>query len=90
MVIIHGESADLPAEERERLKHQTDPTWPHVYARLDCSFDEFLNVFPANHAQGIPGDRVRVLVTACEISGIKPIVLGPRANDRIPPIWERV
>lgn len=90
MVIIHGESADLPAQERERLKNQTDPTWPHVYAKLDCSFDEFLTVFPANHVQGIPGDKVRALVTACEISGIKPIVLGPRAKDRIPPIWERV
>ncbi|MDP2897021.1 MAG: hypothetical protein Q8Q12_10765 [bacterium] len=90
MVIIHGESADLPSKERERLKNQTNPTWPHVYARLDCSFDEFLTVFPANHVQGIPGDRVRALVSLCEISGIKAIVLGPRGKDRIPPIWERV
>ncbi len=90
MVIVHGESAKLPAAERKRLKNLTNPTWPHVYARLDCSFDEFLTVFPANHVQGVPGDRVRSLVNACEISGIKPIVLGPRGKDRIPPIWERV
>jgi len=90
MVIVHGESADLPAEERERLKNLTDPTWPHVYARLDCSFEEFLSVFPANHAQGVPGDRVRALVNLCEIAGIKPIVLGPRGKERISPIWELV
>jgi len=88
MVIVHGESADLPAEERTRLKNQTNPTWPHVYARLHCSFEEFLSVFPANHAQGVPGDRVRALVNACEIAGIKPILLGPRGKARIPPIWE--
>jgi len=90
MVVVHGESAKLSAAERKRLKNMTNPTWPHVYARLDCSFDEFLTVFPANHVQGVPGDRVRALVNACEISGIKPIVLGPRGKDRIPPIWERV
>ncbi len=90
MVIVHGESADLPAEERERLKNLTDPTWPHVYAKLDCSFEEFLSVFPANHVQGVPGDRVRALVNLCEIAGIKPIVLGPRGKERISPIWEVV
>ncbi len=90
MVIVHGESVELPAEERQRLKDQTNPTWPHVYARLDCSFDEFLSVFPANHVQGIPGDYVRALVWLCEIAGIQPIVLGPRGRERIPPMWERV
>jgi L-fucose isomerase len=90
MVIVRGESVDLPAKERERLKNLTDPTWPHVYARLDCSFDEFISVFPANHVQGVPGDRVRCLVNLCEIAGIQPIVLGPRGKERIAPVWEIV
>jgi len=85
MAILPGESVELPADESQALKDQTDPTWPHVWARLEGSFDEFLNVFPCNHAQGVPGDRVRALTMLCEIAGIKPIVLG---RDHLPPIWE--
>jgi len=87
MVIIPGESVELAPEESQALKEQTDPTWPHVWAKLDCSFEEFLNVFPCNHAQGVPGDRVRALTMLCEIAGIKPIVLG---RDRLEPVWEQV
>ncbi len=85
MAIIPGESVELPPEESRQLKDQTDPTWPHVWAKLECSFDEFLNVFPCNHVQGVPGDRVRALTMLCEIAGIKPIVLG---RERLEPVWE--
>jgi len=87
MVIIPGEAQQLPAEESRALKEQTDPTWPHVWARLDCDFQSFLNVFPCNHAQGVPGDCVDALTMLCEIAGITPIVLG---RDRVPPVWEMV
>ncbi|HOM71661.1 MAG TPA: fucose isomerase [Armatimonadota bacterium] len=90
MVIIPGEVVDLPADKRKALNAQTDPTWPHVHARLQCTFDEFLAVFPANHAQGVSGDVVKSLNYYCEITGITPVILGPAAKDRIPPIWERV
>ncbi|MCE5322510.1 fucose isomerase [bacterium] len=90
MAIVPGEVVDLPAEERKRLNAQTDPTWPHVHARLDCSFDEFLSAFPANHAHGVYGDVVKELNYYCEITGISPIILGPRQSERILPIWERV
>jgi len=90
MFIVRGESLDLPAEERRRLKQMTDPTWPHVYAKLNCSFEEFKDLFPANHAQGAPGDLVRPLTYLCEMAGITPVLVGPDASKRIPPIWERV
>ena len=90
MVIIKGESLDLPAEQRKALNAQTDPTWPHVHARLECSFDEFLSAFPANHAQGVAGDKVRALTYLCEIAGITPVLLGKAGEGRIPPIWERM
>jgi L-fucose isomerase len=48
MVIVKGQSLELPAEQRKALNAQTDPTWPHVHAKLDCSFDEFISTFPAN------------------------------------------
>ncbi len=85
MAILPGQAVELPPEESQELKDQTDPTWPHVWAKLECSFEEFLNVFPCNHVQGVPGDRVRALTMLCEMAGIKPVVLG---RDHLPPIWE--
>jgi L-fucose isomerase len=90
MVIVRGESVKLAADLSKQLADQTNPTWPHVWAKLDCTFDEFTNVFPCNHVQGIPGDRVRRLVYLCEIAGVKPIVLGQSAAEFQTPIWERV
>ncbi|HIC89080.1 MAG TPA: hypothetical protein EYP04_06725 [Anaerolineae bacterium] len=90
LVIIHGESLDLPAEERKAINAETDPTWPHVHARLHCSIDEFLRVFPCNHILAVTGNRVRALTYLAEIAGIAPVILGEAGKERIPPIWERV
>ena len=90
MVIVLGEAVDLPPEERKALNEQTNPTWPHVHAKLHCSFEEFIRVFPCNHILGVAGNRVRPLIYLCEMAGIEPVVLGPEAEKRIPPIWERV
>lgn len=90
MVIVPGEVADLPSDQRKALNAQTDPTWPHVHAKLECTFDEFLTTFPANHAQGVYGDAVSALNYYCEIAGITPVILGKAACGRSKPIWERV
>ena len=87
MFIAPGESVELPADQRKALNEQTNPTWPHVHVRLAGTFDEFLDLFPCNHVLGAPGDVVESLVYLCEISGIKPVVVG---RDTSPPIWERV
>jgi L-fucose isomerase len=89
MVIVGGEALRLSAETRRALNAQTDPTWPHLHAKLDCTFDEFLSVFPSNHVLGVPGDRVRSLVYLCEMAGVVPVVLGPAGQERVRPIWER-
>lgn len=90
MVIVLGEAVELPPEERKAINEETNPTWPHVHAKLHCTFDEFINVFPCNHILGVAGNHVRPLVYLCEIAGIDPIVLGSESEKRIPPIWERV
>ncbi len=90
MVIVKGESLKLPAKDRKKLNDQTNPTWPHVHARLECDFEEFTSVFPCNHVLGVEGDQVQPLVYLCEITGIKPVVLGKSAKGLYPPIWERV
>ena len=87
MAIIPGEAVELPAEQSKSLAAQTDPTWPHVWAKLDCDFQSFLNVFPCNHAQGAPGDLVQALTMLCDMTGIKPVVLG---RERQKPVWELV
>lgn len=90
MVIVRGDAVDLPAKERKRLNNMTDPTWPHVHAKLECSFDEFTAVFPCNHILGTEGDKVQSLVYLCEIAGIQPVVLGKSAQGLQKPIWEIV
>jgi len=90
MVIMKGESLDLPEKERKAINASTDPTWPHVHARLSCSFDEFIHTFPCNHVLGVAGDCLDALVYFCEQTKITPVVLGPECQTRIPPIWERM
>jgi len=90
MIIARGEVVDLPAEERRRLNAMTNPTWPHVHARLRADFKEFLSVFPCNHVLGVYGDHVKPLIYLCEIAGLSPVVIGPEGRERVAPIWERV
>ncbi|MHB9033299.1 MAG: L-fucose/L-arabinose isomerase family protein [Anaerolineae bacterium] len=90
MAIVKGDSVELPSEQAKAINNQTDPTWPHVHAKLQCSFDEFLALFPSNHVLGTMGDQVRAMTYLCEITGITPIVFGPDGAKRIAPIWERV
>jgi L-fucose isomerase len=90
MVICRGESVELSPDERRRINELTNPTWPHVHARLDCSYQEFLSVFPSNHVLAVQGDRIRALTWACEMAGITPIVLGGAFSERVAPLWERL
>lgn len=83
MVIVRGESLDLSNKEREKLNKKTDPTWPHVHARLNCSFNEFVSIFPSNYIMGIAEDYLDSLIYLCEISGIMPVVLGCDGTNRI-------
>lgn len=88
LVIIPGEVVDLPAEKRRELNAQTDPTWPHVHARLNCPYEEMLEIFPCNHIHATPGDQVGPLVQLAEICGITPVVLGGNHNGYS--LWDRV
>ena len=90
MVIVPGEAVKLDTKTRKGLNKQTNPTWPHVHAKVDCDFEEFLATFPCNHVLGVAGDHVQSLIYMCEMAGVAPIVLGPRGKERIKPIWERV
>ena len=90
MSIMLGDVVELDAATRKQLNAMTDPTWPHVHTQLHCSFDEFLATFPCNHILAVEGDYVDALNYLCEISGIAPVILGPRGKERALPIWERI
>jgi L-fucose isomerase len=86
MIIVKGESIELDEETRRRINAETDPTWPHVHARLKCSYEEFVEMFPANHIHAVAGDRVQELKYFCEITGVTPIILGGEEHSK--PIWD--
>lgn len=88
MVIIKGESLSLPEDVRKKINSETNPTWPHVHARLECSFSDFLKVFPCNHIIAVSGDLVDALKYFCDICGIQAVVLN--RNTQIGNIWELV
>jgi len=48
----------------------TTPEWPHAFARLRVSPDEFLASYPCNHTHGICGDHVDELLAVAHILGI--------------------
>jgi L-fucose isomerase len=90
MVIMKGKQVKLSAAKRRLLNAQTDPTWPHVHAKVEATFEEFLKVFPCNHVLGVAGDVTERLNYLCELTGITPVILGPAGRERVAPIWERV
>ncbi|MCS7119842.1 MAG: L-fucose/L-arabinose isomerase family protein [Nitrososphaerota archaeon] len=90
MLIVLGEAVELPPEERKAINAETNPTWPHVHARLNSSFEEFIKLFPCNHILGVAGNYMQELIYLCEIAGIEPVVLGPEGKNYIQPIWKRV
>lgn len=88
MVIARGEVVALPGDVRQKLNAQTDPTWPHVHARLQCAYADAVQVLPSNHLHATAGDVVARLAYTAEIAGIQPIVLGD--EQRVTPIWDRI
>lgn len=90
LVMLTADSVKLSAAEKKKINESTNPTWPHVHAKLHCTDEEFISVFPCNHVQGVAGDVIDSLVDLCEISGITPVILGERGKGRMLPIWERV
>lgn len=49
----------------------TTPEWPHAFARLHVTPEEFLATYPCNHIHGITGDWVDELLAVAQILGIE-------------------
>jgi L-fucose isomerase len=70
MLITTAEALSMPLS---KIK-ETNSQQPHVFARLDCSQESFLNALRSNHVHVVSGDWKDELKTACEVLNIRPII----------------
>ena len=71
LAIVPANFMEFSQEKMEAKAHTTDIEWPHAFARLQVSPDEFLSSYPCNHIHGISGDWVNELCAVAEILGIE-------------------
>ena len=71
LAIVPCEFVEFGKEKNNAKASTTDIEWPHAFARLEVSPDEFLSTYPCNHIHGITGDWVNELVNLAEILGIE-------------------
>lgn len=70
MLIATGEALDMPLEKI----NETNSQQPHMFVRLDCSQESFINSLRSNHVHVVSGDYKQELMKTCEILDIKAIV----------------
>jgi L-fucose isomerase len=71
LAIVPCDFVTFSQEKMEAMAHTTDIEWPHAFARLRVSPDDFLATYPCNHIHGIAGDWVDELKHVAEILGIE-------------------
>jgi L-fucose isomerase len=69
--LMSGEFENYDEATNVELMKQSTPEWPHAFARLDASADDFLSRFGANHIHAVPGDRRAEVRAACELLGVR-------------------
>jgi len=72
MLITTGTAVETPLE---KIK-ETNSQQPHVFAKLDCRQEDFIKELRSNHIHVTKGDFSRELEVACEVLGIRPIILS--------------
>jgi len=70
MLIATGEALKMPLEKI----NDTNTQQPHVFARLDCSPENFIKDLRSNHIHVVEGDYKQELITTCKILDIEPVV----------------
>lgn len=70
LAIVPGEFIELPKEEAERKAQEIQINWPHAFAKLKVSPDEFLAEYDSNHIHGVYGDYVEELIWVAKMLNI--------------------
>ncbi len=71
LAIVPVELVEFPEAKARAKAATTTPEWPHAFARLRVTPDEFLATYPCNHAHGVYGNWVEELVNVARILGIE-------------------
>ncbi len=71
MTVIKGEFLDFGEQENEEKAKNTQIEWPHAFAKLKISADDFLATYSSNHIHGVYGDYVEELKHFAELARIK-------------------
>lgn len=70
LAIIPAKFLEFSKEKAEKKAAATQVEWPHAFARLSVSPDEFLAKYDSNHCHVIYGDWVNELIWVAKILGI--------------------
>lgn len=71
MAIVPVEFIQFSKKKNMEKARATTLEWPHAFARLRVSADEFLATYDSNHIHGCYGNWVEELKTTCDILGIE-------------------
>ncbi|WP_419995977.1 L-fucose/L-arabinose isomerase family protein [Streptomyces boninensis] len=71
MHVMRGSLETYDSETNERMMRASTWEWPHAFARLNASAEEFLSKFGSNHIHAVPGDYVADLRNVCAQLGIR-------------------
>jgi L-fucose isomerase len=76
MHMFTGSFEDYGQAKNEELGKQTDATWPHVWAKFDCSVEELAQSYASNHIHAVTGNYLGELVALCNTLGVEPVVMS--------------
>jgi L-fucose/D-arabinose isomerase len=71
MMIATGNALDMPLKKI----NETNSQHPHIFVKLDCDPENFINSLRSNHLHIVFGDYKEELITTCDVLNIKPILL---------------
>lgn len=71
LAIVPAEFVEFPEPVARAKAATTTPEWPHAFARLRVSPEEFLSSYPCNHIHGCYGNWVDELLNVARILGIE-------------------
>jgi L-fucose isomerase len=70
MLVATGEALEMPLE---KIK-ETNSQQPHVFVKLDCPPDRFVESLRSNHIHVVQGDWKEELLVTCKVLDIEPVV----------------
>lgn len=70
MLIVSGEALEMPLEKI----NETNSQQPHVFVRLDCAPERFVDSLRSNHIHVVQGEWKEELQVTCRVLDIQPVV----------------